>query len=130
MHQAIEKFIKNFEEKKIAEKKNDSETSPLLTESVLVGGAQDSDFLGEERASAPWDASAVPADQLPRLSSVGKLTPPGKMFTETLSQSKFISATRSYNTYSSYTFNFRMFELNTKFLQGNLLAKLFLIIII
>ncbi|XP_022801981.1 uncharacterized protein LOC111339570 [Stylophora pistillata] len=86
VHQAIEKVIKNFAEKKIAEKKNDLETSPLLTESALVGGAQDSDFLGEERASAPWDASAVPADQLPHLSSVGKLTPPGKMFTETLSQ--------------------------------------------
>ena len=89
LHQAIkETMMKNFHP--IVEKKNDSGTSPQLTESALVGRAQNGNFPANRRAPALCKPSTLGTD--PHLPEAGLSTPPERMLTATLTPSEFIKA--------------------------------------
>lgn len=81
LHHAIkETMMKNFHP--IVEKKNDSGTSPQLTESALVGGAQNGNFPAKRRAPALYKPSTLDTD--PHLPEAGLSTPPERMLAATL----------------------------------------------
>ena len=89
LHQAIkETMMKNFHP--IVEKKNDSGTSPQLTESALVGRAQNGNSPANGRAPALCKPSTLGTD--PHLPEAGLSTPPERMLTATLTPSEFIKA--------------------------------------
>lgn len=89
LHQAIrETVMKNVHS--IVEKKNDSGTSPQLTESALVGRAQNGNFPAKGWAPALNKPSTLGTD--PHLPEAGLSTPPERMLTATLTPSEFIKA--------------------------------------
>ena len=89
LHQAIkETMMKNFHP--IVEKKNDSGTSPQLTESALVGRAQKGNSPTNRRAPALCKPSTLGTD--PHLPEAGLSTPPERMLTATLTPREFIKA--------------------------------------